>query len=249
MRRYWVDEKYFNQDTVVLADDVFHHICEVCRQGLGNKFEVLSNGKAYLVEIVDLHKKKAFAQIIETREVPELPKPLIKLAVSLPKFATFENILEKSVELGVAEVLPFVSDYSFLRDANSSKISNKQQRWQKIIRSATQQSGRGELLQLKQTTNLRNILENFNRNANAVGLFAYEGECKRTLHEEVASWKGQGFEELWLFVGSEGGFSIQEVEKFQAYKLNPVTLGDQVLRVETACLALVSILKYEVGHF
>ena len=49
-------------------------------------------------------------------------------------------------------------------------------------------------------------------------------------------------------MGSEGGYSPTEVEKFQALGLQPVTLGEQVLRVETACIALLAVLKYEFGH-
>ncbi len=52
---------------------------------------------------------------------------------------------------------------------------------------------------------------------------------------------------LWVFVGSEGGFSLEEVELFAKEGLNPTSLGEQILRVETACLALLSVIKYEFG--
>ena len=92
---------------------------------------------------------------------------------------------------------------------------------------------------------LDNLLADFNRRTKAVGLFPYEGEAPQHLRQALQPLKGQQADEIWVFVGSEGGYSDREVQLFQSFGLQPVTLGSQVLRVETACLALVSILKYE----
>jgi 16S rRNA (uracil1498-N3)-methyltransferase len=94
---------------------------------------------------------------------------------------------------------------------------------------------------------LEQILAKFNRTEGAKGLFAYEGDARLNAKEGVARVAAaEGLKEAWVFVGSEGGFSTTEVERFKEAGLATVTLGSQVLRVETACVALVSVLKYDL---
>ena len=116
MRRYWIEKKHFNTDSIKIDGDTFHHICEVCRQDVGSKFEILNEGKAYFVELISREKKSATAKILETREAPKPQKPYIHLAVSVSKFQTMDTIIEKAVELGVYQLHPFVSEFSFIRD-------------------------------------------------------------------------------------------------------------------------------------
>ena len=92
---------------------------------------------------------------------------------------------------------------------------------------------------------LNQVLNQFNRQKDVAGLFSYEGECQLALKSALASIPKSHIDDFWLFVGSEGGFSGEEVILFQRTGLEPVSLGSQILRVETACLALVSIIQYE----
>ena len=246
MRRYWVEEEHKTEEGFELTGDVFHHICVVCRRGLNDRFELILKGQAYLVEITEVTNKKATAKVIETRTIAPLPKPEIHLALSLPKFQTLEKVLEKMVELGVHSVHPFTSDFSFVK--SSKKVpAKKYGRWEKIIRGATQQTGRGEFLNLTPIKPLSVLLKEFSEQE-ALGLLAYEGEGGENLKNRMAEM-GSNPQPLWIFVGSEGGFSTEDLDLFKDYKLLPISLGDQVLRVETACVTLVSILKYGLGHF
>lgn len=245
MRRYWVDKDAIAAEHIVLSGNTFHHIFHVCRQELGSKFEVLcGDGKAYFVCVETVEKRSAIAKIVETREIPKIPKPHIVLALSVPKFQKAETILEKAVELGVSRVVPFTSDYSFVKSLKT--VDEKSERWIKIIRAATEQTGRGEQMVLSPATALDRLLEEFNRNSNAEGLFSYEGESSSHIRATLTKIKESKPQELWVFVGSEGGFSNDEADLFRKQGLEPTTLGNQVLRVETACLALVSVIKYEM---
>lgn len=243
MRRYWVDTKIEN--TVTLEGDVFRHVFDVCRQTVGSKFELLSEGKAYFVQVENVGKKSATLKVLETRELPVPQNPHIHLCVSIPKLPTFETILEKSVELGVYKLHPFVSDYSFVREVKNERIANKSERWSKIVKSATQQSGRGDLMEVVNVKTLSQTFEKMNQTPSSLGLFPYEGECLQTVKMSIEKMKQSSPQNIWIFVGSEGGFSQAEVEQFEAQGLKPATLGEQVLRVETACLALVSIIRHE----
>lgn len=246
MRRYWVEEKDIIGDQALLQGEVFHHIVEVCRQTVGSKFELLSNGKAHFSELIALSKKGATARIIETRNIPALPKPYIKIALCIPRFPVLESILEKAVELGVDEIQLLSSQYSFIK--SSEKISeSKWERWLKVIKSSTQQSGRGDLMKLTAPMPLIEWSKKMNPNGRSLCLFGYEGPSPLSIREYFKSDKSHGeLDDAWILVGGEGGFSEQEVQLLAAQGCQAVTLGPQVLRVETACITLTSILKYEL---
>nr|WP_295904671.1 16S rRNA (uracil(1498)-N(3))-methyltransferase [uncultured Bdellovibrio sp.] len=248
MRRYCIEKKDLFQDQVNFTGDVFHHIFDVCRQEVGSKFEVLTeDSKAFFVEVTQVTKKSAIARILEERMIPPLKEPHVHLVLSISRFPVMDAIMEKAVELGVKSIQPFFSEFSFVR--KGEKISeNKVERWDKIVRSATQQSGRGDLMKIQAPISFEKISDLINQKPGSVGLFAYEGPSTLSIKDYVTKVKSehpQGIKDLWIIVGSEGGFSHKEVEEFQKLGLHPVTLGPQVLRVETACMALVSVLKYD----
>jgi 16S rRNA (uracil1498-N3)-methyltransferase len=259
MRRYWIEARDFEGreigDTVRLTEDTLHHIRDVCRQNIGDRFEVLESGDAYLVEVTSGSKREMRAQILEIRKIEPLPYPRLRLAIAIPRFNVFEAVLEKMVEMGVEEVQPLFSNNSFLK-LDTDAWRSKEARFQKIIQSATQQCGRGEKMRLLPARNLSEFVGNLsgeiNQGAEIMGLFAYEignVPIKEALQQEG---KSQGQQQkcsprlVWAFIGGEGGFSSSEVEEFASCGFPAVTLGRQVLRVETACVALISVLKYEL---
>ncbi len=229
-----------------MVGDVFHHICNVCRIDQGDRFEALwGDGVAYLCELTSRGKKQALAKIIGQRVIEPLPKPHLILALSIPKFQKLDLIVEKSVELGVQAIKPFVSEFSFAREL-SPNLSDRCSRARRIIESATEQSGRGDLMQVMEPSTFDEVFEDFNRTPGRLGLFLYEGQGQLSLKDHLQSVKTKSsVSEVWFFVGSEGGFSESEVAKFERAGLPPLTLGGQILRVETACLAATAILKYE----
>lgn len=246
MRRYWIESSQKNDLEIRFDGDQFHHIFDVCRQDVGSKFEVLLPGEAFLVEVKEVGKKIARATIIESRKIEELPKPYINLALCVPRFNVLESLLEKAVEMGVHEIQLLSSDFSFIK--KTEKISeSKWDRWQKIIKSSTQQSGRGDLMKLHTPIPLDTFVQNLNQKPPFLCLFGYEGQTPTAIQEFLQEQKTQNWEEAWILVGAEGGFSHSEVAKLKTSGVSPVTLGSQILRVETACMALTSVLKYELG--
>jgi 16S rRNA (uracil1498-N3)-methyltransferase len=243
LRRFWIDQKDFS-GSIVIEGDLFHHIREVCRFGEGDQFELLpGDGVAYLAKIAQVAKHGLEALILSNRPIDPLKKPWVHLALSVPRFPKVDFILEKAAELGVHTVSLFVSDYSFPRKI-SDLSESRMRRWEKINRSAAQQSGRGTLMNLSAPERLENVLNRF-KNSNAAGLFPYEGESCLTFKAALSEVVKKAPEEIWIFVGSEGGFSEREVELFAEFGLKPMTMGSQILRVETACVAMASVIKYE----
>lgn len=247
MRRYWIEKNNLKEDLVHFQDEVFHHIFDVCRQDLGSRFEVITeDSMAYLVEVTEKNKKKAIAKVIEERKIDPLKKPYIHLCLSIPKFSTLESVLEKAVEMGVSSITPLICDFSFIKNFSEKDWNHKSERWKKIIISATQQSGRGDLLKIQNPIKLPELLNHMNRSAHSLGLFLYEGDTKLDIKRHLRGLDSKNsVENIWLIIGSEGGFSTQEVDQCLKQGLSPVTLGEQILRVETACIAGISVLKYE----
>lgn len=244
MRRFWIEEKLIVGVNYQIQDELFHHIVDVCRFGVGDKFELLHDQEAYFVEIIEVTKRSLQVLPREIRKIPPLPQPHLHLALSIPRFTKVDWIVEKCVELGVHSIHLFVSDFSFVRSPDQVP-AGKIQRWKKLIQQATQQAGRGDLLELHAATTLQNLVQKVNQNPKTLSLFPYEGECQSSLRAHLQGQSKESFSEIWYFIGSEGGFSHQEVEWLKDQSFRPVSLGAQVLRVETACLALSAILKYE----
>ncbi|MBL7544902.1 MAG: 16S rRNA (uracil(1498)-N(3))-methyltransferase [Bdellovibrionaceae bacterium] len=250
MRRYWHDVQLKIAEQLTIDKDLFHHIFDVCRVEKNQHFELLnSSGQGFLVHVDTIEKKRATVTVIEIRKIPELKKPHIHLFISMPKFSTLEAVIEKSVELGVHSIHPFYSDYSFVKSMTEKDWLHKHERWQKIIISATQQSGRGELMRLEKPFAWKDFVKHFNQFEISKCLFFYEGDSALNAKQAISQFKEYGktnpISSIGLVIGSEGGFSTNEINSLSDLGLSPVTLGSQVLRVETACLSGLSILKYE----
>jgi 16S rRNA (uracil1498-N3)-methyltransferase len=248
-RRYWVEPDMIQAPEVRLSGDVLHHIRDVCRMGLGDRFEILvGDGLAHLVEVLEVKKNIMLANIIESRAIAALPKPYIHLALCVPRPQIFESTVEKMVEMGVASVQPVISELSFWKSAGDP-LAKKLERLERIVTSATQQSGRGERMPILEPLNLDLLADKINQSPGHVGLFLYEGVGGTlSLAAGLEQALSGDIENIWVIVGGEGGFSISEVEKMRSSGFIPLTLGAQVLRVETACVATISVLKYRLGQ-
>ena len=236
MRRFWIDSSCLKGREFTLTGQVFHHILRVSRIQKGEPFELLSDGRIrYTVALNAVSHSKATARILKSHPAPPLPRPYFHLALSLPRLNIVDSILQKAVELGVKDFHPFISEMSFLK---KPPPLSRLERWKKIISRASAVSGRTRLITLHPALNLREMEIPKNHGA----FMAYEGARGKSFREILKPEKP--FEEIWLFIGSEGGFSRKEAEAFSRKGGEVFSFGDQILRVETACLMGLSILKY-----
>lgn len=245
MRRYSLDQSCLNleETLIVIKQDNFHHICIVCRNIKGSKFEVLIKEKAYLVEIKEILKKEAIALILETRELVGLKKPFLHLVLSMPKFSVFESILAKSVEMGVSEIHLLSTANSFVKVA--SKISKaKYDRWDKIISASMGQSDRSEPLVVHPLASKELVVQRLEFRQ-ILSIVAYINSVN-SFSSVLKSIKPTAPEALAVFIGSEGGFTEGDMSFFNSQNMQDFSLGVQVLKVETACLFSISLVKYEL---
>jgi len=249
LRRFWVSHEDVGKDRVMFRDDSFHHLVTVSRKKVGDRVnEVDGSGFAFEVEILSVEKKKAEGQILGRRALPTLEKPHVHLAFCFPKVQNFELVLEKAVELGCASITPILSDYSSVRSV-ADFPEKKSERWRRIVQAATEQTGRADLLRIHPVTGLVDFADQINRDPKKKCLFLYEGECPLDLKTALQGAQFNQDDEVWALVGSEGGFSVAEVSALKERGFLPVTLGQQILRTETACVSILCVLKYELGQF
>ena len=249
MHRFWVDISAVQGEKVFVKDSLFHHLCRVSRLKKGSPFTLVSQGFQCKAELVRVSKKYAEANIIEKKEYFERKKPLIRLLLSCPKFAVLENILRKLVELRADHLNLFTSDFSFIK--NPSKMpQTRMRRWESIVKNSQAQSMNPLGLLIHPLLSLRSTLDFFSKTKNSKALFFYEGFREENLSKflKLSSKTLSKLDEIWIFIGSEGGFSSREVQMFQSYEIRPISLGSSILKVETACLSVLSILQYTLGR-
>lgn len=248
LRRFWVDPENIQGSTVQFVDDSFHHLVRVSRKAVGDQVEVLDGtGKAFTVELTEVGKRTAAGKLIGERTLPVPQKPYVNLAFCFPKPANFELVLEKAVELGCHSITPVISEFAFVAKKKDFP-HNREPRWAKIIKGATEQSGRADIMPLNPVISIEEFQAQINQNPKALGLFLYEGDCALDLRQYLKGQDVARYDEIWALIGSEGGFSKDEVVSLNAKGFKSLTLGKQILRTETACVSILSVLQYELGH-
>lgn len=167
----------------------------------------------------------------------------IYLLQALPKKERLEWIIQKTTELGVYAIVPFESDHSITLEERD-RPQKKSHRWQAIATRAAQQCRRAVVPQIHLTVPFARALD-FGCDTHLRILF-WEKESSRGIRELLAEWKGR-IQRLALMVGPEGGFSPREIELAREKGYVPVGLGERILRTETAAIAAVTLIQYELG--
>ena len=246
MRRYWWSEPINqNDERVTIEGEVFKHIFKVCRRTAGDNFELLNANTAFLVQVLDVGKKQALVEIKSSRPIKALKKPHIHLVLSFSQPKVIDKVLEKSVELGVKSLQLISTQNSFLKDQKTFEIKKK--RLEKIVTQALQQCGRGESFDLRASNSLEGFLEEFRAKIQTQGYMFYEGNTDTFLRLLEPPKDLKTVEDIYILIGSEGGFTQEESRLAQKSGFKVLSLGDQILRVETACVASISVLKSSFG--
>ena len=145
-------------------------------------------------------------------------------------------IVQKCTELGVSEIIPVVSERSVAKGEKSG-------RWQKIAKEAAEQSGRALIPKISALTDFKSLLKK--KNEFDLALIPWELEKTNKLK---AILQNSSPKNIIILIGPEGGFSSQEIEQAKAAGFIPVSLGKRILRAETAGLAILSMIMYELDN-
>jgi 16S rRNA (uracil1498-N3)-methyltransferase len=218
--------------------------------GIGEQVILLDNsGDEVVAEVVKSSRAGVEVEPVERRAGKNEALVRIILCQGMLKSARFEWILEKGTELGVAAFVPTLCRRSMagLEHTGSAKL----QRWQHILQEAAEQCGRARLPELLPMRPLMHALNEMP--AGALALMPWEEEREQTLRDVLRSRSENGrasrsAKTIVLFIGPEGGLMAEEVKLAQGYGVQTVTLGTRILRAETAALAVVANVMYELGE-
>lgn len=243
MYRFFVPiEQVFDDYIEIIGDDV-NHIRNVLRMEPGEKV-VISCGQGidYYCIIKDVQVESIVLERVETVPVTtELPTRMV-LFQALPKADKMEWIIQKAIELGAYEVVPVRTKRSVVK-LDEKKAEKKQRRWQSIAEAAAKQSGRGIIPAIHEVVSFSEALcmaEKLSANLIPYELF---DDMEKTMEAmEYVSDK----DSIGIFIGPEGGFERSEVEKAMGAGVRPVSLGKRILRTETAGLAILSVLMFQI---
>ncbi len=229
LHRFFIEDHLRNKRDITIYDDaVIHQWKDVFRLRPGDQMILLDNsGFEYIAEISLLAKGKAEVKIMDSSVAVNIPQKELWLFAALIKKDNYEWILEKGTELGVSHFVPVVSERSEKKDLNVERA-------EKIIKEASEQSGRGTLPVLHEVIELKDVFPEY-KDIPFVA-FHLEGE-KFDKHKNY-------FKEnkLGVLVGPEGGWSPKEIELFKEKNIPVLTLGLQVLKAETAAILIAGLL-------
>jgi len=241
VHRFFIPPEWIDQDNVFIKGRQAHQIVDVLRMREGDSITVLDNtGWEYEVELERLTRGEVEGVVRGKSLAATEPGTKLTLYQALLKADKFEFVLQKCTELGVVGFVPLLCERCVPLSGMSDR---KLGRWQRIIAEAAEQSRRGKLPFLKPALSF----EQASQSATGPSLLAWEGERSSGLHETLRGLKAKGLSSLNLFIGPEGGFSPSELEFARGHGITPVTLGQRVLRAETAGLVAASAILYEYG--
>ena len=242
MARFYVPQPLVEQGMLKVEGEEVKHIRKVLRlkegdeitvfDGLGNEFEgtIVEEGLSSVV----IRVENAYSS--------KRDSPLeITLAQSLLKGEKMDYLIQKATELGVKEIIPFLSSRSVPLLEKSKRIK-RHYRWERIAIEASKQCGRGVVPKIKSLQDYSDMLRTAESNALRLILWEREGMKLKEILERSRERK-----RIFFVIGPEGGFSQGEIEEGKGAGFIPVTLGRRILRAETASLCFLSILQYEQG--
>lgn len=223
-----------------LTAEAGHHIATVLRLK-ANRPVVLFNGDGneYSGQIISVQRKNV---IVEADACLSLSKesPLsIHLGQGVSKGDRMDTVLQKSVELGVTQITPLITERCAVK-LDAERWGKKHQQWQKIIIGACEQSGRNTLPILNAPTSLSHWLAESTSSSRLVLAPGAEQPLARQ------PYNSQGFR---LLIGPEGGLSESEIHQSNEKGFTSVSLGPRILRTETAAISSISILQAQHGDF
>lgn len=225
-KRFFTSEP-IKDGLVILKDNEFYHASKVLRLKEGYKIIVNNNTNIdYYCEIDKIGKDYIWAKVEGEQLNDAYDDTDVTLNIGLCK--EFDTVIQKSVEMGVKKVVPFISQHTNVKTINYDRIN-------KIILESTKQCGRPNLMEIEPTISFAeaiNTVDSFDS-----VLFFYEFERNNQIKDIDLSLKNK----VSIFIGSEGGFSQEEIEKVLKKDINILTLGKRILRVQTAVVAALAL--------
>jgi 16S rRNA (uracil1498-N3)-methyltransferase len=247
MHRFHLPPGQCRGDSIRLEGGEAHHATRVLRLKPGDIVTVLDGAGARLIcSLGHADHKGVSLSVVERSSEPPLPCS-VTLAQALPKASLIESIVQKATELGVARIVPLITE-RVVAQPGPDRWLRKSAKWRSIAVEAIKQCGTAWLPKIESPLTLREFLAR--KEAFELPLFASLQPPSRHLREYVLAFRNTRRRNplsACVFVGPEGDFTDAETTAMRAAGFLPITLGPLVLRVETAAICCLSILNYELA--
>lgn len=242
MHRFFIAANAVSGGSVTFEPEQAHQLLKVLRLRKGDLVGAFDgSGWEYDVRLTQLSPQSAQGLIQSKRLSATEPQAKITLYQSVLKGSRFEYALQKATEVGVAAIVPVISKRCVIGQVDELK-SNRNQRWERILQEAAEQSGRAKVPPIAEPMLFNHVCERLR----GVAVLAFEGEPARS----IRSWlrdTPRPFSAS-LFIGPEGGFAEDEVALAQSRGAIVVSLGPRILRAETAGPVALTTMLYEWGE-
>ena len=245
MRRIFVNKNDFVEGGLQITNkNVISYLSVVLRMDVGDEL-LVSDGVARTCETKITEISKSLIELNIQNECPfeEGYGTQITLYQGMPKGSKMDEIVRKSTELGVCRIVPTLTERSvpeIKRDAFSSKVS----RWRRIAEEAARQSHRMSIPEVSEVISFADAVKELSSLDYDVTLALYELEEKQTLKVALQENKIQS-PKIAVFIGPEGGFEQEEISQLVSAGAAVVTVGETILRTETAGPAAIAMILYE----
>lgn len=243
MARFFVTSDQMQPDFMALTGENAEH-AKVLRLKTGEEVVVCDGeGHESVCTVSDISPGQISLVVKSTANSNTEPRVKASVYMAFSKGDKFENVVQKATELGAFEIVAFPSARCVSRPDDKS-LKKKLERWQKIAASAAEQSGRGIVPRVSVVASYKAALDRSMQSDKAI-LF-YENERATTFKMAL---QASEYSTVSFITGPEGGFEPKEVEQAELMGLQICTLGNRILRCETAPLCALSALMYDSGEF
>ena len=245
MPRFFVTPDKIGENEIIISGADAHHIARSLRMAEGDEVLVSDGrGRALRCHLARIRDEECIAAIDGECESLTEPPVEITLFMAYPKGDKMETVVQKAVELGASRIIPFESSRCIKRPGGD-KIEKITARLSRIAEEAAKQCGRSRLPTVEGIASLGTVVARIPEFTHA--LLCYENERTVSIKEALSRISEGGVpESLAVIVGSEGGFSEEEAERFSMAGAISVSLGGRILRAETAPDYALSAISY---HF
>jgi 16S rRNA (uracil1498-N3)-methyltransferase len=247
LRRFFAPPEAFAPDgqNVTLAPDETRHLRDVLRLRVGEEVFVFDGEGREFRCVIDRITRAAATLGVSEEVAPARPEsPLrLTLAVALLKGEKFDLVVQKATELGVERIVPVVTKLADVRLRDETDAAKRTARLRRIALEAAKQSGRARVPAVGAPITFQSLIER--------ALTTDDAECRLMFAERG----GRGLREIitrpakaaTALVGSEGGWTDEEIAQARAAGWSVVTLGGRTLRAETAAITVTALLQHLLG--
>ncbi len=217
-----------------LTDDAAHHIATVLRLKANHPIVLFNgDGNEYSAQIICVERRKVHVEADACLSLSKESSLHVHLGQGVSKGDRMDTVLQKSVELGVTEITPILTERCTVK-LDEKRWEKKQQQWQKIVVGACEQCGRNTI----PTLNAPVTLEQWLCTSTTSSRFVLAPGAEQALARQPYNTDGYR-----LLIGPEGGLSANEIHRANESGYLSVSMGPRVLRTETAALASISVLQ------